>query len=64
VAAGLWALGSAAGAGPWIAATVLVAAAGGVAVLGLRARLLPTAYVTMGLGTAVGVVARVLGGGR
>jgi PTS system mannose-specific IID component len=64
VAAGLWALGSAAGAGRWIGAAVLIAAAGGVAVLGLRARLLPTAYVTMGLGTAVGVVARVLGGGR
>jgi PTS system mannose-specific IID component len=64
VAAGLWALASGDRLGPWTGVVTLVAAAAGVAVLGLRARLLPTLYATMGLGTAAGVVARVLGGGR
>jgi hypothetical protein len=43
---------------------VLVAAAAGLVVLGLRVRLLPMAYAAMGLGSVVGVVVRALGGGR
>jgi PTS system mannose-specific IID component len=61
VAAGLWALSAGPG-GP--GGVVLVSAAAGLLVLGLRVRLLPTAYAAMGLGTAVGVVVRALGGGR
>ncbi len=64
VSAGLWALGLAGRQGPGPGATVLVAAAAGRLVLGLRVRLLPTAYAAMGLGSVVGVVVRALGGGR
>ncbi|HET8733669.1 MAG TPA: PTS system mannose/fructose/sorbose family transporter subunit IID [Anaeromyxobacteraceae bacterium] len=64
VAAGLWALGAAGRQGPGPGLVVLAAAGLGLAVLGLRVRLLPTAYAAMGLGSALGVVVRMLGGGR
>jgi PTS system mannose-specific IID component len=64
VAAGLWALSTAGRSGPGPALLVLASAGVGRVVLGLRARLLPTAYAAMGLGAAVGVVIRALRGGR
>jgi hypothetical protein len=50
--------------GPGAGAVALGAAAAGVVVLGFRTRLLPTAWAAMGLGTAAGVVAQVIRGGR
>ena len=45
-------------------AVTIAAAAAGVAALWLRARLLPTAYVALALGTAVGILAVRFPGGR
>ena len=42
----------------------ILAAAGGIVVLGLRARLFPTAYAAMAMGTATGAVTQLLRGGR
>jgi mannose PTS system EIID component len=64
VAAGIGALVAMGRFGPGAGAVALVAAGAGVVVLGLRARLLPTAYAAMGLGTAAGFLAQVIRGGR
>ena len=64
VAAGVMALGAVGRLGIGAGALALLAATSGIVVLGLRARLLPTVYAALGLGTAAGVVAQVFRGGR
>ncbi len=64
VAAGVMALAAAGRLGPGGGALVLLAAAAGIVLLGLRARLLPTAYAALGLGTVVGVMTQVFRGGK
>ena len=64
VAAGVMALGAVGRLGIGAGALALVAATTGIVVLGLRARLLPTVYAVLGLGTVAGAVAQVFRGGR
>lgn len=64
VAAGIGALVALGRFGPGAGLVAIVAAGAGVAVLGLRARLFPTACAAVGLGTAAGLVAQVIRGGR
>jgi len=64
VIAGIGALSAAGRIGIGAGALLLVSAAAGVVALGYRARLLPTTYAALSLGTAVGALAQVVRGGR
>jgi PTS system mannose-specific IID component len=64
VAAGAGALSAAGRIAPWAGVLAIAAAAAGIVVLGLRARLLPTAYAVMAVGSAVGAATQVFRGGR
>jgi PTS system mannose-specific IID component len=64
VAAGLGALSAAGRLSSWAGVLAILVAAGGIVVLGLRARLLPTAYAAMATGTAAGALTQVFRGGR
>ena len=64
VAAGAGALSAAGRLSAGAGVLAILAAAGGIVVLGLRARLFPTAYAAMAMGTATGAVTQLLRGGR
>ena len=64
VAAAAGALSAAGRLSSWAGVLAILVAAGGIVVLGLRARLLPTAYAAMATGTAAGAVTQLLRGGR
>ena len=64
VAAGAGALSAAGKISAGAGVLAILVAAGGIVVLGLRARLFPTAYAAMAMGTATGAVTQLLRGGR
>jgi PTS system mannose-specific IID component len=64
VAAGAGALSAAGRISPWAGVLAIAAAVAGIVALGLRARLLPTAYAVMAAGSAVGAATQVFRGGR
>jgi mannose PTS system EIID component len=64
VAAGAGALSAAGRISTWAGVLVIAAAVAGIVALGLRARLLPTAYAVMAAGSAVGAATQVFRGGR
>jgi PTS system mannose-specific IID component len=64
VAAGAGALSAAGRISPWAGEVTIAAAVAGIVALGLRARLLPTAYAVMAAGSAVGAATQVFRGGR
>ncbi len=64
VAAGAGALSAVGRISPWAGVLAIAAAVAGIVALGLRARLLPTAYAVMAAGSAVGAATQVFRGGR
>jgi PTS system mannose-specific IID component len=64
VAAGAGALSAAGRLSAGAGVLAILVAAAGIVVLGLRARLFPTAYAAMAMGTATGAVTQLLRGGR
>ena len=64
VAAGAGALSAAGRLSAWAGVLAILVAAAGIVALGLRARLFPTAYAAMAMGTAAGAVTQLLRGGR
>ena len=64
VAAGAGALSAAGRLSAGAGVLAILVAAAGIVVLGLRARLFPTVYAAMAMGTATGAVTQLLRGGR